>query len=98
MIGQRINIFYLKGLHKKLLLKDGLGTNTIQTSNNLFIGGMSNLNNLMRGKLDDVRIYNRELTQDDINLLYNGGTGTEVDTNSAVNSLSGFTLSGSNIN
>ena len=31
------------------------------------------------GSLDDVRIYNRALSADDIAMLYNGGNGTEVD-------------------
>ncbi len=32
---------------------------------------------LMRGNLDDVRIYNRALTQSEITALYNSGNGTE---------------------
>jgi hypothetical protein len=31
------------------------------------------------GSIDDVRIYNRALSADDIAMLYNGGNGTEVD-------------------
>jgi len=31
------------------------------------------------GGLDDIRIYSKELSQDDIDLIYNSGSGTEDD-------------------
>ena len=34
---------------------------------------------LMRGNMDDVRIYNRALTQAEITALYNSGNGTELE-------------------
>ena len=37
----------------------------------------STVTQVMNGDIDDVRIYNRALTQDDITLLWNNGNGTE---------------------
>ena len=49
------------------------------TGENLGVGSKDDTGNFSTsGKLDDVRIYNVELTQTQINELYNGGAGTEA--------------------
>lgn len=65
------------------------GTDTDDSdSNSGSYGGMSNLagslnigsrgtNSYMDGVIDDVRLYDYELTQDQVNTLYNSGSGTE---------------------
>jgi len=48
-------------------------TNSISVgSNDFYIGSLAG-HSLMNGKIDDVRIYNRALTTDEIELLYNLG-------------------------
>jgi hypothetical protein len=59
---------------------DTLGTNSILTTFPLQLG--ANQQGLAKSNAinDDDRIYSRVLTQADIDVLYNNGLGTEVDT------------------
>jgi hypothetical protein len=43
-------------------------------TNNVYIGGERNS---VIGSIDDVRIYNRALSANEVKLLYNGGSGTQ---------------------
>lgn len=52
------------------------GTPTVGEGN-LFIGNDSGGDNTFDGPIDDVRIYDAELTAAQVSLLYNGGSGTE---------------------
>ena len=44
----------------------------------------ASINDPFTGLIDDVRIYDRELTQGEVNIIYNGGTGTESESPSSV--------------
>ena len=50
-------------------------TNTLT----LYIGNNSDNDVAIDGKLDDVRFFDRILTQTEIDGIYNGGSGTEED-------------------
>lgn len=56
-------------------------TTTIDDSTDLIIGALDNgvgvYVNFLDGQIDDVRVFNRIITQDEINFIYNGGFGTE---------------------
>lgn len=43
----------------------------------IFLGAQGEGDNALIGDLDDARIYNSVLTQDDVDFLYNSGNGTE---------------------
>ncbi|RKX66614.1 MAG: hypothetical protein DRP42_02760 [Tenericutes bacterium] len=51
---------------------------------------------IFNGSLDDIRIYDRELIQDDIDLIYNGGAGTEDDGGGGGGATDSSTFFGSN--
>jgi hypothetical protein len=60
---------------------DDLGTNT----ETVYIGGRSGASDIMDGKLDEVRIYNRALSASEIKALYDGSKQTVVNkTNKSV--------------
>ena len=50
-------------------------------SNSLFFGGASQNYSLLNGSLDDIAIYNRALSQEEITALYNGTTDVSGCTN-----------------
>ena len=47
-------------------------------SNSIFFGSASPTYSLLQGSLDDIAIYNRALTQEEITALYNGTTNTPI--------------------
>jgi len=50
-------------------------------TSNLYIGeNPGALNRQWKGGIDDVALWNRVLTQDEVSALYNGGTGTPIST------------------
>ena len=54
-----------------------IGSGTVMTnSSNLYFGGAIT-NYVFNGKIDDVRIYNKALSQSEIEVIYNEGSGTE---------------------
>jgi hypothetical protein len=52
-------------------------TSTIMNNESVVIGAESDGGRTFTGYLDDLRIYSRELDQNEVNVIYNGGTGTE---------------------
>ena len=58
--------FYLNGA------QDGAGTNTQTLGNIIRFGGDTSLNNY-NGAMDDLGIFNKVLSQTDINILYQSG-------------------------
>jgi hypothetical protein len=47
------------------------------SSNGLWIGGRNDDNHYLNGQIDDVRIYNRTLSEPEIKALYNEGNGVQ---------------------
>ena len=43
------------------------------------LGAMETYGSYLNGVLDDVRIYNRALTANEVSQIYNGGSGTEAE-------------------
>tara|TARA_R110000823_G_scaffold311529_1_gene437266 strand:+ start:1208 stop:2677 length:1470 start_codon:yes stop_codon:yes gene_type:complete len=56
---------------------DTLSSETILNNYAVLIGASGNGTRMFTGVLDDLRIYSRELDQNEVNVIYNGGTGTE---------------------
>lgn len=50
----------------------GTYTGMINTATDVYIGVLEGTGSSFNGKIDDIRMYNRELTQDDIDKLYGG--------------------------
>jgi hypothetical protein len=70
--GSRIS-FYLNGI----LVNVGDATGSIVQNNlPLIIGSYSGLNKFFKGSIDDIRIYNRALTDNEIKFLYSGQVST----------------------
>ncbi len=57
---------------------------TLADTFNLYLGGAVNSTFFYTGQLDDVRVYNRSLTNSEISYLYNNGNGREILPNSPV--------------
>ena len=69
---------YKNGVKVTNVRRDGSGViGTIQTTQSACIGARSDNSQKFNGVVDDVRLYNIELTQDQIDTIYNGGAGTE---------------------
>jgi hypothetical protein len=83
---QRVKLF-INGDTTKLFIyrhMGTLGTNTMNTTQNICIGAShepenpNQLNNFYNGIIDDIRIYNKPLTQEEIRALYNEKGWTSV--------------------
>ncbi|GBE19284.1 protein metal binding site [archaeon BMS3Abin17] len=72
--GSNVTI-YLNGVEEN---STNLPTKTPDTSQNVEIGKAGYRNNYFNGIIDEVAIYNRALTHDEISELYNSGTGVAV--------------------
>ena len=70
---------YLNGVDTPLD-SNTIGTNWISTETyeHLSIGARVGGDTLLDGSLDDFRIFNQALTQDEVDFLYNDGNGTEL--------------------
>jgi hypothetical protein len=74
---------YLNG---SLVGTNNVSGNICSSLNDLFFGAQNNINSLWRffnGKLDDIAIYNRALTQQEITQLYQQGQATYLWSNGA---------------
>jgi hypothetical protein len=71
------NKIYVDSVSKDITAtRDTLGTGTIINSYPLYIGNHpTNASQHISGILDEIAIYNKELTQTEIDLIYNGGLG-----------------------
>lgn len=68
--------FYVNGIAVKVNQTTGKALSDIDCANALLIGNKGVLRSF-NGSIDDVRIYNRSLSADEISALYNAGEGTE---------------------
>ena len=62
---------YLNGTVVNDVSASATGDQITRTSADLFIGGARNGNSLFNGSIDDVRIYNRVLSDEEVSRLYN---------------------------
>jgi len=60
------------------------GQDISSVGDDMTIGRHTNNVQPFNGSLDDIRIYNRSLTTDEINILYNSGSGTESISSGAI--------------
>lgn len=68
---------YIDGEHANAsTVLDGLGANTILNNVGMQIGARSNASKLVNGSLDDVRIYDRALTSNEVFTIYNNTKAT----------------------
>ena len=76
---------YYDGVSQSLsTVSDTLTSSSILNNYPFLIGDSGAGSRDWTGKLDDLRIYDRELTQGEVNIIYNGGTGTESESPSSV--------------
>jgi hypothetical protein len=69
---------YYDGVSQSLsTVSDTLTSSSILNDYPFLIGDSGAGSRDWTGKLDDLRIYSRELDQSEVNVIYNGGTGTE---------------------
>lgn len=59
------------------IIKDTLGTNTVINTLNFQISGREGIDTIWNGKIDEIVIYNKELTQEEVTYRYNSGNGRE---------------------
>lgn len=73
--------FTYDGIYLKLYLNSNLqitvsGSATINSSQNLNIGVRGSTDSPFNGQIDNVMIFNRDLTQSEVTQIYNAGSGT----------------------
>lgn len=68
------NVIYYDGVSKTFTGYDNTLTNTIKNTEP-FIIGRFNATTSLQGLIDEVAVWNRVLTQDEVTLLYNSGNG-----------------------
>lgn len=70
---------YVDGVSQALVVRyDTLGTNTIVDSTSLNVGGRSDGSALFTGSIDEVAVYNAELTADEVQWIYNAGAPSDL--------------------
>ena len=82
--------FYINGTQKAFSAGDCQGTipaSALSSTANAMIGASSDPNNYYNGLIDDVRIYNRVLSPDEIKRLYNIGSTFKINKASNTGSL-----------
>ena len=76
---------YYDGVSQSLsTVSDTLTSSSILNNYPFLIGDSGAGSKDWTGKLDDLRIYSRELDQSEVTMIYNGGTGTESESPSSV--------------
>src|SRR3989344_5253607 len=83
---------YIDGVLKSKTVNSDSGAD-LNSSTNLQIGARDGANRLFNGSLDDVRIYNRALTQAEITALYTATKGEKVSTTNTSSTANGNALS-----
>lgn len=69
---------YINGISQIVVVnKDLLGSNTILSTANFQISGRGGANELFEGQIDEVVVYNTELSVAEVEARYNSGSGTE---------------------
>ena len=72
---------YVDGVDKPLTILNNSLTGTIQTSVNLQIGSYQNSTDFFNGSIDEVVIYEEELSLPEVSFRYNTGVGIETPLN-----------------
>ena len=93
--GTGLGIFYVDGI--EVTRDTGFGPQYIQDTK-FYVGGHGGWDESLsfRGSVDDVRIYNRPITSNEVSAIYNGGAGTE---NALISSnITTLTISSNGIN
>ena len=75
--GDTVPIMYINGISQSLTITDSVAStyNFPSTTENVMIGSQSNNTNFFDGIIDEVGIWSRALTSDEITQLYNNGNG-----------------------
>lgn len=73
-----LNLYIDGVLDSAVQSESGTYTNMTAGALDVKVGSFSDDSSIFQDKLDDMRVYDKELSQAEVTLIYNGGSGTEL--------------------